>query len=430
MQDEASVASVDTHPARDKRYRRKLLALLAVATFFEGYDGFVLPFVLTQVLADLGGTETEAGAIRSIATIGTVLAFILAAQADRIGRRRLLLITVIGYTAATALTAISPNLAALTGSQFIAQIFLGSEWAVAITIVVEEFPGRERAKGLGIITSMGTLGGIFVGLLAFGGLGETALSWRAFYLVGIIPLIAVAIGRRGMLETERYSAVQSSTKGLTLDRTHLLEPWKPQFRRNVLAVGLTHFFRFFAVTSAAFWWPYYAQREVGMSLSLSGLYLAAAGVLGAAGFIAAGRLMNAWGRKPAFILYNLLALIFGVALFQTHSPGVMLPVLCIAIFFGLGSGAITSAFSTETFPTYVRSRAAAWCRNAFEVPGGILGPFVVGILGDHRTGLIGSIGDAQSLVFLALIIPGLFTAVRYVQETRHIDLTAMDEAVV
>ena len=58
----------------------------------------------------------------------------------------------------------------------------------------------------------------------------------------------------------------------------------------------------------------------------------------------------------------------------------MLPVLCLAIFFGLGSVAITSAFATEPFPTYVRSRAAAWCRNAFEVPGGIVAPLVVGLL--------------------------------------------------
>lgn len=413
---------------RTRGYRRKLLALLAVATFFEGYDGFVLPFVLTQVLADLGGTETDAGIIRAIATVGTVLAFVLAAQADRIGRRRLLLITVVGYTAATAATALSPNLAALTGAQLVAQIFLGAEWAVAITIVVEEFPAKERAKGLGVITSMGTLGGIFVGLLAFAGLGGTPLSWRAFYIVGIIPLIAVAIGRRGMLETERYTAFQSSKLAETLDRKRLFEPWKPQFRRDIVAVGLMHFFRFFAVTSATFWWPYYAQREVGMSLSLSGLYLAAGGILGVAGFLVAGRLMERWGRRPAFILYSTMALLFGVLLFQTHSPTVMLPVLCVAIFFGLGGGAMTSAFSTETFPTYVRSRAAAWCRNAFEIPGGILGPFVVGILGDHRTGLIGSIGDAMSLVFVATIIPCVYLALRYIRETRNIDLVALDEA--
>lgn len=413
-------------PGRTRRYRRKLLWVLSVATFFEGYDGFVLAFVLASILADLGGTEAQAGFVRALITVGTVLAFFLAALADRIGRRRLLLYTIAGYTGTTLLTALSPNLAALASFQFLAQVFLGAEWAVAITIVVEEFPASERGRALGIVTAMGTLGGIFVGVLAFAGLGNTPLGWRAFFLVGIIPLVIIGIVRRGLHETERYSAIE--TGFATLDRTSLWEPWKRAFRRDIMAVGLMHFFRFSATSSAAFWWPYYAQQEVGMSLSLSGLYLAAAGVLGVIGFIVAGRLMDRIGRRPAFILYMAMALIFGVWLFQVRSPGLMLPMLCIAIFFGLGSGAMTSAFSTEIFPTYVRSRAAAWARNAFEIPGGVFGPLVVGVLGDHRTGAIGSVGDAMSVLLLVVIVPTVFIAWRYIQETKGLDLQALDGA--
>jgi MFS family permease len=151
-------------------------------------------------------------------------------------------------------------------------------------------------------------------------------------------------------------------------------------------------------------------------------------VLGTVGFLVAGRLMDSWGRRPSFIVYIIGALIFGFALFQTRSPLVMLPVLCLAIFFGLGSGAITSAFSTELFPTYVRSRAAAWARNAFEIPGGIAGPLIVGIIGDHQTGVVGSIGDSMSMLFLATLVPVLFLAARYIPETRGVDLRLMDEA--
>jgi MFS family permease len=184
------------------------------------------------------------------------------------------------------------------------------------------------------------------------------------------------------------------------------------------------------VSAAAFWWPYYAQQEVGMSLSLSGLYLAVAGMLGVAGFIVAGRLMDRWGRRPTFIVYMAATLVFGVWLFQVHSALTMLPLICLGIFFGLGSGCITSAFSTEFFPTYVRTRAAAWARNAFEIPGGIVGPLVVGLLGDHRTGPIGDIGDAMGVLLVATLIPVLFIAWRYIGETRGVDLVAMDEAAV
>jgi putative MFS transporter len=414
------------HPAP---YRRRLLALLSAATFFEGYDNFVLAFVLSLVLGDLGGSEAQAGWIRAITGVGTVVAFVLAAQADRIGRRRLLLVTIVGYTLSAFTTALSPNLAFLTGAQFFAQVFLGAEWAVAITIVVEDFPSSERGRALGIVTSMNTLGGIFVGVLAFVGLQSTPLSWRAFYLVNIVPLALIAFARRGMLETERYGAVAADPASAHLDHTSVLEPWRPPYRRLVLAVGLLTFFRFAAVSAGAFWWAYYAQQEVGMSISLSGLYLAAAGVLGAVGFVVAGRLMDRFGRLPVFQAYMVGTLAFGTWLFQIRSPGLMLPVLCLAIFFGLGSVAVTSAFSTEPFPTYVRSRAAAWCRNAFEVPGAIVAPLFVGILGDHVSGPIGSIGDSMSLATVALIPPAMFLAWRYVPETRGSDLAAIDRAV-
>jgi putative MFS transporter len=414
---------------RGPKYRRKLLRVLAVATFFDGYDAFVLALLLPLVLGDLGGSESEAGLIRGIVGVGAVIGFVLAAQADRIGRKRLLLITIVGYTLAAGLTALSPNLAWLTVAQFLAQIFLAGEWAVSITIVVEEFPANERGRSLGIVTAMLTLGGIFVGVLAFVGLQNTPLTWRGFYLLGIGPLILVFLARRDMFETERYSAVRASEKGAKLDHTSIWEPWRPQYRHDIMAVGLMHFFRYAAVAAGVFWWPFYAQQEVGMSLSISGLYLAVAGILGAAGFMIGGRLMDSWGRRPAFLLYMAMSGVFGIWVFQIHSALAMLPVLCLAIFFGLGSGAMTSAFSTEFFPTYVRSRAAAWCRNAFEVPGGIAGPLVVGFLGDHRTGPVGDIGDSMSLLFIVTMLPVLYIALRYIGETRGRDLVSMDEAV-
>jgi len=415
-------------PERGPAYRRKLLRLLATATFFNGYDAFVLPFVLSLVLADLGGTEAQAGLIPFITTSGSIVAFFLAAQADRIGRKRLLLITIVGYTAGTILTALSVSLVMLTASQFVAQIFLGAEWAVAITIVVEEFPSNDRGRGLGILAAMLTLGGILVGILAFAGLGNSPIKWRAFYLVGIVPLVIVGLARRGMHETERYAAVRAGDPLGALDHTSLGEPWRAEFRRNLLAVGLLHFFRFISLAAAVFWWPYFAQQEVGMSVSLSGLYLALAGAVGAAGFVVAGKLMDRWGRRPTFLVYTSCSALFGVALFQIHSAVVMLPFLCLAIFFGLGSGCMTSAFATEFFPTYVRSRAAAWARNAFEIPGGMLGPLIVGLLGDHRSGPIGSIGDSMSVVFVVTLLPVLFIAWRYVGETKGVDFVSMDEA--
>lgn len=415
----------------DRKYRRKLLRLLSAATFFEGYDNYVLSFVLAGTLASLGGTESEAGSLRAIVSIGTVLSFALAAQADRLGRKRLLLITIAGYTLATAATAFAPSLAFIALTQGIAQIFIGAEWAVAVTMVVEEFPANERGRGLGIVTSMQTFGAIAVGILGFAGLGGIGIfgpdeGWRAYYLVGILPLALIAFGRRGLRESERHAAVRTDA---ALDHVSIWEPWKPQFRRILIPIGLAQFLRFTAVSAAAFWWAFYAQEERGMSEALSGLFLAASGLVGAIGFFVAGRLGDRLGRRPTFILYMLGALATGVATFNIASPWLMLPFFCLSIFFGLGSVAITSAMATEPFPTYVRSRASAWNRNAVEVVGGIVGAWFVGYAGDRVTGSIGTIGGAMT-VLLAVTVPlCVFIAWRFIPETKGRDLVAQDAAV-
>jgi hypothetical protein len=96
------------------------------------------------------------------------------------------------------------------------------------------------------------------------------------------------------------------------------------------------------------------------------------------------------------------------------------------IFFGLGSGAVTTAFATEPFPTYVRGRAATWCRNAFEVPAAVLAPVLIGFLGDPSRHLVGSIGNAMTLLFPICVIPVIFITARYLPETKDVNFVEMD----
>ncbi len=413
----------------DKRYRRKLLALVSSAGFFEGYDTFVLSFVTATILQDLDVPVRHGGLVKGVVEAGAIAAFFLAAQVDRFGRRRLLLITISGYTVATFLTAFSPHLIVLAAMQFVARTFSGAEGAIATTMVVEEYPAGERGRAVGILASMGTLATIAVGLLGLAGFGNTPLGWRAYYLVGILPLIFIGMARRGIRETSLYARSKEASEGSDQDLVSMWEPWKPAFRRNLLAIGAMHFFRNVAIASAVSWVAFYAEEEVGLSEGTTGLILAIAAAVGVFGFIVGSRLMDRVGRRPAFMVFTALSAVFGVMLFQATGAATLVVALCGAIFFGLGSGSMTNALATEPFPTYVRGRAATWCRNFFEIPGGILGPILVGFLGDPDTGVLGSVGTAMTVLSALMVVPVLFVTWRFVPETKGADLERMDMAV-
>jgi putative MFS transporter len=419
---------IETGGEREARsYRRKLLALVSSAGFFEGYDSFVLAFVTAAILRDLDVPVRHGGLVKGIVEVGAVAAFFLAMLVDRFGRRRLLLITISGYTVATFLTAFAPHVTLLTGLQLVARTFAGAEGAIATTMIVEEFPAGERGKAIGILASMGTLATIVVGLMGLFGF-QDAFGWRAFYLVGIVPLVLVAIGRRGLRETERFTRVRATAGAVGLNQTSPWEPWRTPLRRSLLSIGALHFFRNLATASAVSWFAFYAEEEVGLSGRTTGLFLAVGAAVGVFGFLLGGLLMDRIGRRHAFILYTALSAVFGVVLFQSHRSTVVLAALCGAIFFGLGSGSMTNAFATEPFPTYVRGRAATWCRNFFEIPGGIVGPILVGFLGDPDTGVLESVGNAMTLLFAFMVIPVLLIAWRLVPETKDVNLAEMDAA--
>ncbi|MBK6600571.1 MAG: MFS transporter [Betaproteobacteria bacterium] len=88
-------------------YQRRLLAAVTASTFFEGFDQAILALAAPYVARDFGLGPDGLGVLLSLIGVGAVLALLITAQADRYGRRRLLLITVAGYGICTGLTALA-----------------------------------------------------------------------------------------------------------------------------------------------------------------------------------------------------------------------------------------------------------------------------------------------------------------------------------
>ena len=121
-------------------YQRKLIVFLSVATFFEGFDFMLLSQVLPQLEEDFNLSFSSSSTMVSIINIGTILAFFLIRKADIWGRKKVLNITIIGYTICTGLSAFAQTAVQFTVLQLIARLFLIAEWGTAMVYAAEDFP--------------------------------------------------------------------------------------------------------------------------------------------------------------------------------------------------------------------------------------------------------------------------------------------------
>jgi len=117
-----------------------LILLVSTASFFEGYDFIILNLVLPYLQKEFSLSLLQAGLAASAIAAGTIVAFFVLRLGDYFGRRAMLMWTVLGYTAATALTAASHSIYGFVAMQFLARVFLVAEWGISTVIIAEELP--------------------------------------------------------------------------------------------------------------------------------------------------------------------------------------------------------------------------------------------------------------------------------------------------
>ena len=390
-------------PEVDRSYLRLLVLLLGTATFFEGYDAGIAAVILPDLARDFHATTATIGRAAGVVNLGALLALVVIAAADRLGRRPVLIATTLLYALFTGLTATAHSVVAFAAIQFLARMFLVSELAIAITLAVEEFPAERRGRTVAALSLLGAVGLVAV-VIAYHFLAATPPAsrggWRGLYLLGTIPLIAVAPLRLRLRESRRW--LEARAGGRRLSRPPVRKVLGGPYRGRLLTVSGLLFCFNFAVLSGSAYWTLFARNERGMTRGTANAFLAAAVVIGLPGYAVAGWLQDRWGRKRAGTLFLLTGMAFGVTAFQLHTRPLLLGALAGAVFFGLGSTPVVNTVAAELFPTEIRATALAFARSICGTTGASLGLLVVGTLAARR-GLIGRVGDSAALAGLALI---------------------------
>ncbi len=325
---------------------RRLLALLAPATFFEGYDALLFGLALPLIRTEFGLSLVQAGVLGSVVFAGAFGSLLLLALADRYGRRPMLGVTIAGYTAATTLTALSAGVVDFAAYQTVARAFLGAEKPLASILVVEAVGEDRRGRGLGVLSSMVAFGQATAGV-GFLLVVATGASWRILYAIGVVPLLLIGFARRALPETLEPRAAPASLGLADLPRRWLTGAALLAFLIAVYPSALT----VFASTLVLEEWAWEPGR-----IEPWFFVVWAAGV---SGFFVAGRFMDRRGRRPAAFMFLGGASLAGLVAF-TASDDVMRALgLGAVIFFLTGSVPVGSAFTTEPFPGPLRGRVGA-----------------------------------------------------------------------
>lgn len=354
-------------------YQKRLFVFLSVANFFEGYDFFAISQLLPSIRESYGLNEQQGTWLISLINFGTILAFLLIRRADRWGRRQVLSVTIAGYALFTFLSAWAPNATSFGLLQMVARIFLIGEWATSMVVAAEEYPAERRGMVIGVVSASGGLGSIIcAGVVPL--LLKTPLGWRTVYLVGVVPLLLVMYARRGLRETERFTAAAASRP----PAASLFEILRGPHRRRVLELGAIWFLSYICTQNAVTFWKEFALKERHLTQGQAGLIISVAAVVSMPLVFFAGKMLDAIGRRRgAVVIYA--AAILGVLGGYTFWGVVPLLVSMTVGIFGINAVlTVLNTFMTELFPTEVRGNAVAWSNNLIGRIGYVLSPLAIG----------------------------------------------------
>jgi MFS family permease len=386
------------------RKQWSVMGLLAAAELFDQYDVAILGLALSQIQAGLAIPESEIGGVQAVIRLGMPLAFALTVIADRVGRRRLLLATIAGFTVCTFGTAFVRSVEEFMALQFLARVFIAAETMLAVVVIAEELHAGDRGFGIGLLGALGALGHGLAALV-FGFVEVLPFGWRALYALGVLPLLALTWFRRGLPETRRFEEHRSTLRGTRL-RDHL-EPVVHLVRMYPRRMGVLCAaelpFSFVVATAFAFM-PKTLQEVHGYTPANVTVLFLTAGGLGILGNIYAGILGDRFGRKPIMctgMVLNALAL----AGFYNASGWLVPPIWVLAVFTITGVGILFKALGSELFPTSYRSTASGM-RAVVGALGGVAGLAIEGPLYTW----LGSHAAAITAMTPVLVLPPLLIA--------------------
>ena len=426
-------ASGPWHEGLTGKHWRVLIASF-MGWVFDGYEAYALivalPFALRALLppAELKSAAVWAGTAIGITLLGWGIGGVAGGTlADYIGRKRMMVYSVLLYGIFSGFTALSTSFWMLAGLRFLTGLAMGSEWSTGVSMVAETWPERARPKGAGLLQS-GFGWGTLLAALIWWALGRFNFlgpqTWRLMFVVGAVPAFFTFYIRRAIDESERWlKAVREQRWAATevasdVARTPARRPLslaeifrERESRKRVLLAFLMSLATMIGWWAISSWLPAFTQglakaqgyaNPVAWGARVALFYTGGAVVA----YMISGFVADAIGRKPFLLLtYAGSLLMTPVTYLWTHSVERMMIIGCINGFFTLGCAYSWMAiYPVELFSSSVRSTACSFVFNATRLIAWIF-PIIAGTIILRFGGIPRAASTLGMVYVLGLVVP-------------------------
>ena len=385
----------------------------------DGMDSFIYALVLVPALRDLlprsGLAATQAnigfygGVLFAVFLVGWGFAFLWGPLADRFGRVRTLVLTILCYSLFTFLGCAAMTVWQLAAFRFLAGAGIGGEWTIGGVFVAEEWPESRRKQGAAWMHT-GYYFGTFLAAIVNYTIGAH-YGWRAVFAVGGAPALLVAFIRYGVHEPARWERRVASLDRPWTARLAFFSLFSPEYRRRTICNASLLFISMVGLWAGSAYVPssitYLAAREgftAAQSAQLASwaIMLLSAGTI--LGCLLVPSLASRIGRRGTLafffvLMFACISIGFG---YVFYLGGNALPWFMACLFFlGIGGAnfAVYTLWLPEQYRTECRGSAFAFATSSGRfLAAGIT--FLVGA-GVGRMHTIGTPVALTSIAFLA-----------------------------
>jgi len=362
---------------------RRALIAAGLGWMLDAFDVMLYALLLTSIITDLGLTRQTAGAIGSATLLSAAAGgLIFGVVADRYGRTRALMGSVLIYSVFTAASGLATTALQLAIFRILLGFGMGGEWASGAALVSETWPASHRGKALGLMQSAWAIGYGLAAVVTM--IVLPRWGWRVVFFIGVLPACLTLWIRRHVKEPELWLRNRNSSQ----PKGRIADIFQDGRIPVTIAVTSMNACTLFAWWGFNLWLPGFlsmpaASGGVGLSAENMSWFIIAMQVGMWFGYITFGYISDIVGRKRAYVGYLLTAAALIAVYTSVRTPSTLLLLGPFVAFFATGYFSGFGAVTAEIYPTDIRATAQGFTYNLGRIASAAA-PFTVGTLAQTR----------------------------------------------